>query len=130
MSIDSSIMLMLSLAVSATLMFPIATGALGLELHKGWLVGALAVFVMIMLIGIWGRFFRTGFAVAHPGKMYKNDLHLSHWEFKKQAVYRAGNNLNKNTKLAVEKMVMARAMALLLILEVLFLLFSLGGIAT
>ena len=123
-------MLLLLLAVSSTISFPIAIGALDLELDAGWLLGALLVLLFIVAIGIWGRFFLPGLSIAHPGKMYKDDLHLSRWEFKKNVIYRAGNNLDRNIALAQKKMYMARAMALLLSLEALFLLLSLRGLAS
>jgi hypothetical protein len=109
----------MTFAVTITLGFPV----LGQAVNKSipfWsapFFAAVGLFVLLMCFGIVARDFGE-FAVINPSMVYAKQLHLSEWEFKKGAIFWAGECFKQNRGLADRKAEFARVMSALLLFEV------------
>jgi hypothetical protein len=96
-----------------------------ISLLSPWFVTAALLYVAIVAIGIvardWGDL-----VLLDPGKLYRESLHLTEWEFKKDVVYFAGQHFAHNQALANRKATLSRIMSVMFAAEVVTLLIWLG----
>lgn len=92
-----------------------------------WLLLAITSFVINAVIGVIGRML-TGFTMISPEKLYYGWLGYPKWEFKKNAVYWAGQHFKANTILINKKGRIAEGMTILLLLEILFIALWVRGL--
>ena len=120
-TMDAKIQSLMSLSAALTFAIPIVARGLALDFTSPWFFFILAVFVITMSLGIFGRFFVSGgdTRVVDPGKLYENNLHLSEWAFRKDFIYYAGVSFKHNNSLVFRRWLCAVVMSLLLGVEVL-----------
>jgi len=86
-----------------------------------WFISALLLFLAIVIIGLitrpWGSVI-----LADPQKFYDKWLHFQEWEFKKNAIYWAGEHFAANVSLVNRKARMMTIMTILFLVEAGFLL--------
>ena len=80
----------------------------------------MATFVVLMLIGIVARSLGD-VSVINPRRLYEKSLKLSEWEFKRDAIYYAGQCFDHNKALVNRKANLGQAMSGLLLLETMLL---------
>ena len=91
------------------------------DLRSIWLILAFVMFFLSVLVGTLAR--ATGnLSLLTPQLLYEGWLHYSPWEFKKNAVYWAGEHFKANSGLVNRKGLALSLMTLLLIAEVALLL--------
>ena len=94
-ALDNRLQTLIATAVTISLAVPVLGQSRGLSFHSKWFIGAAACFIVAIGLGIYARF-SGELEVINPMKIYTNWLHLSEWEFKKDAIYRAGEAFIKN----------------------------------
>jgi len=118
----------MTFASSVTLGFPLLQRAINekaLFTTPAVLV-ALAFFVSLMVIGIVARE-SDRIKLVNPARLYGDSLYLSPWEFKRDAIYYAGQCFDHNRRLVDRKALLCRLMSYLLIGEILALLMWTAG---
>src|ERR1700730_16307607 len=66
-----------------------------IDLTNGRLILAVIAFGAVMVIGVFAQM-KTEVMLADPGRFYASWLHMTDWEFKKNAVFFAGQHLEFN----------------------------------
>jgi len=119
---------LMTFATTITLGFPV----LGQVLNKSAsfdsaaLIFAITFFLVLTGIGIFARDVGETWLTS-PAEIYNRNLHLSEWEFKRNALYRAGQAFTHNANLANRKAGLGRIMGGLLCGEVMCFLFWICG---
>jgi uncharacterized membrane protein YadS len=110
----------MTFAATVSLGFPVLGQAVNktISFWSAPFLGAIALFVILMCFGVIVRDFGE-FMVVSPSKVYATSLHLSEWEFKRDAIHTAGRCFDHNSALANRKAELAKVMSVLLLLEVL-----------
>ena len=119
----SRIQALMTFAATITLGFPVLGRAINPSISFGcapFAVG-LTFFIVLMILGVIARDVGD-LKLVNPGRLYESSLHLSEWEFKRDAVFFAGESFTHNLALANHKANMGRSMSILLLAEVLMLL--------
>jgi hypothetical protein len=120
-AVNSRIEFLLTFVASITVAAPVFVRAVFNDIHFGALFyAAIGVFSLSAIIGIAGRMC-SGLKLISPEKVYNKWIMWSEWEFKKNALYWAGQDFNHNASLVNRKANFAIAMSLLLIAEVILL---------
>ena len=89
-------------AVTLTLAIPILGKSLGLKLSSLPVTLSLVVFALVVLSCSYGRHLGSvGF--LHPGNLFNEHLHKSHWAFRKDLIYWAGQSYDRGMKTIVQK---------------------------
>jgi hypothetical protein len=88
---------------------------------SGWLIAAIVTTAAVMLLGGVAKSYGA-VILPSPAVLYRECLHLSEWEYKKTAIYWAGEHFESNTKLVNRKARAAMVMTALLFIEVVLLL--------
>lgn len=96
-ALDNRLQTLIAAAVTISLAVPVLGQSRGLSFHSKWFIGAAGCFIAAMVLGVHARL-SGKLEVINPMKMYRNWLHLSEWEFKKDAIYRAGEAFNENKR--------------------------------
>jgi len=119
---ESRIHILQVFAVSLTFAAPAAAKSLdpAISFTAGRFVIAMVAFVGLMVLGMWGRV-DGAVKVADPSKLREQWLHLSEWEFKKNAVWWAGDHFATNRRLVEKKWWIAVWMLGAFLVELLFL---------
>lgn len=121
-AVDGRIQTLLVFAATFTTGLPIFSRSVlpQLQISSIWLLLALATFVGIAFIGILSRSFGA-VTLLNVKRIYDEWLGYSPWEFKKNAVYWAGQHFESNRSLVNAKGWMANVVTGLLVVEVLLL---------
>ena len=101
-SINSLFHSLLSVAITLTLTIPVLSKALNLSLEAYWVIAALVVFVLAAVFCLWGRLSGT-LLMINPQELYEKYLGWSHWKFKKNIIYWAGENGCQNVNTLEKK---------------------------
>lgn len=111
----------LTFAASITLLVPVIAKTVFVDLDFGslWLILAMITFIATVMLGAVSRFVGE-LTLVSPKKLYDEWLHYSEWEFKKNAIYFAGQHFEANRKLVRTKGTFVEIMTFLLLLEVLW----------
>lgn len=118
-AIDSRIQTLQAFAASVTLAAPILAASVikDVDFRSPWFILALFVFITVVVVGaaarVWGSV-----KLISPQVLYDQWLHYSEWEFKKNAVYWAGQHFDANRSLVNNKGWAALGMTALLLIEV------------
>jgi amino acid transporter len=83
-----------------------------------WFIGALAAFIVLVIIGILGMK-KGAIALLHPQILYDKYLHCSHWEFQQRVLYWAGKHFSKNKAIIDAKALFRDIMIVILLIEIL-----------
>jgi hypothetical protein len=120
-AVNSRIEFLLTFVASITVAAPVFVKVVFNDITFGALFyAAIGVFSFSAIVGIAGRMY-SGLKLISPEKVYNKWLMWSEWEFKKNALYWAGQDFNHNASLVNRKANFAIAMSLLLIVGVLLL---------
>jgi hypothetical protein len=90
-------------------------------------ISAVALAALVLILAGVGRTYGA-IALANPKVLYTKYLHLAEWEFKKNALYWAGEHFQANLDLVNRKARLERWATGLLALEALMLLLWLSGV--
>lgn len=120
-AIDSRIQTLLAFAASITTVIPVfVTSVMQAPNFKStWFFLALATFLAIAVVGIIARSC-GGLKLVSPQKLYEGWLHYSEWEFKKNAIYWAGQHFESNRSIINTKAILANIMMILFFVQGLF----------
>lgn len=119
-AIDSRLqMLIVLLAALSFPILPIASQK-NVSFKSAWFITAVVVFSIALGIALWARM-AGALRFINPQLLFKEWLHLSEWEFKKDVVYYAGDDFEKNCALIDKKADLSTAVVALFVLEVLLL---------
>jgi hypothetical protein len=119
---DTRIQAIQGFAVTFTFGVPAVARALNLSISfsAGRFYLAILCFALLMIIGTVAQA-RGSVKLANPALFYQNWLHFGAWEFKKAAVYWAGQHFEINGGLIQAKSRAAVAMTALFLVELVFL---------
>jgi hypothetical protein len=120
---DSRLHTLTAFVATVTLAIPATSRAIdsSLTFNSGWFVFGVALAVASVAIGIFARVYGV-IHIASPTLLFKRTLHLSKWEFQKDALYRAGEAFDHNRRLVEIKANAVLAMGVLFVVEVVSLL--------
>lgn len=95
---DTRLTALMTLVSSVTLGVPILAKSVrpDISFTSVWFLAAVGVFVTGAVVGIVGRV-SGAIELPNPMVLYENSLHRSAWEFKKNAIYFAGEAFKANT---------------------------------
>ena len=129
-AVNKRIEYLLTFASSITVATPIFAKALNPDINFAlWpFIVSMFLFILIAIIGFVGRII-SGIKLVAPGKLYEKWLNWTEWEFKKNAIYWAGKHFKHNASLINKKSNFAICMGILLVLEVVFIVIWLVGVA-
>ena len=124
---------LLSIALSLLLAVPLVGKAFDLtpkSCDKACLYAVIGVFVFALAVCLCGLVGRLKYKVPmiDPRKLFKNKLHLSEWEFKKDMIYEAGQAFDSSSSSLENKWRWAIATTVCLILQIVALAFLVSGI--
>lgn len=111
---------LLTFAATITLGFPVLGAAVsrGISFRSIWFLVAIASFFALVVAGLVAR--HTGdLVLLDPGELYRRCASMSEWEFKRQALYYAGEAFDENVTVTNRKMRLGTAMSVLLVVETL-----------
>jgi hypothetical protein len=115
-SIDGRLQTILAFIVTVSVIVPSIAAGRGVSFQSGWFYAALIVFIVAIGIGIWARL--TGdVRLLSPSNLFQEWLSDSEWQFKKDMIYHAGQDFDKNMKLALLKWRCSVAVTLLFVLQ-------------
>jgi hypothetical protein len=119
---DTRIQAIQAFAVSFTFGVPALAKALSVTVafDAGRFYFAIACFVVLMIVGVLAQA-RGAVKLANPALFYTQWLHFSDWEFKKNAIYFAGQHFETNGALIQRKATASIVMTVLFLMELLFL---------
>lgn len=117
-AMNSKIQGLLMLATAVTAAVPVLAKAMfnNLDFKSAWLLGAIAIYLLLTIIGIYGLR-KGGVKLIHPMKLFDEWLSDTQWEFRKDAVYFAGQHLEQNKKIVDVKSLLRDIMNVLLLGE-------------
>ena len=121
-SADSRLQTLVAFVATITFAVPVLGAALskGISLRSPWFLCALLVAVGIVVCGTVARS-RGSLNLADPKKVYDRTLHLTKWEFQRDAIYFAGEHFNDNRTLIETKALMLTLMTGFFVLELILL---------
>lgn len=93
---------LMAFAATLTVAVPAMTAGRGLKFSSGWFITALVLFGIANIIGVISRL-KGDIALLSPQKIYQTELHKPDWEFKKDAIYWAGENFAHNNALILKR---------------------------
>ena len=116
----SRIQALMTFTATITLGFPVLGQAINktIMFHSASFISAIGFFLVIMILGIVARHMGN-FELVNPTKLYNESLHLSEWEFKRDAIFHAGRSFSHNAVLSNRKARIAMIMSGCLLAEVL-----------
>ena len=116
---DSRIQTLQTFAASITLAAPILAASVikDVDFRSPWFILALSAFITVVVVGAVARV-SGSVKLINPQVFYGQWLHYSEWEFKKNAVYWAGQHFDANSSLVNNKAWVAFGMTALLLVEV------------
>ena len=122
-AVDSRMQTLQAFAATITLGAPILAASVvkDVDFRSAWFALALVAFVAVIVIGAVARAWGSVTLIT-PKVLYDKWLDYPEWEFKKNAIYVAGQHFEANRSLVNRKGWAGLAMTLLLLLEVAFLL--------
>lgn len=122
-SVDSRIQGLQTVVVTLTLATPVFSAGIvrDISLLSPWFFAAIIAFLAAMICGVVGR--ASGYVtLVNPKVIYEKWLHFAEWEFKKNAIYWAGEHYEANASLVNRKGRFLTAMSLLFVAEILLFL--------
>ncbi len=125
---DSRIQAVVTFVATLTLAVPALGKAVRpwISFDSHWFVGAMLVALGTAVIGVTART-RGALVLPNPRVLYEQWLHLSPWEFQKDAIFFAGKHFDANARLVRAKALAVAVMAGLVVLELLLLVAWLAG---
>jgi hypothetical protein len=94
-AMDSKLNTVTTFAVSVSLTIPVLARAGGISFHSGWLYGAGIAFVVGLAALTYPRV-TSGLVFLTPKVLYEDYLSLTDVEFKRTAIYWAGQHFERN----------------------------------
>lgn len=112
-----------TLVVTFTLAVPIFSAGIArvTDFSSSRFIAALVAFIVAVICGVVGRAWGS-VTLVNPKVIYEKWLHYPEWEFKKTALYWAGEHYEANALLVNRKGYFLTAMSALFVVEVLLLL--------
>ncbi len=101
-ALDAKIQTVMAVAVTSTFAIPLAFGALKLSPSTSWAYSGLMFFGLSVWISIHARL-RGSMRMISPAVFYEGWLSMSESEFKKNAIFFAGEHFNRNANVMDEK---------------------------
>ena len=128
-AVNRRIEFLLTFSSSITLATPVFIKALFTDVNFGslWFKFAIGIFILTAAVGVWGRIY-GGLKLVSLQKLYNEWLDYSEWEFKKNAIYFAGEHFEYNRIQINRKANFSIIMSILLILEVVFIVIWIAGL--
>jgi hypothetical protein len=124
---DNRLSALLTLVSSVTLGVPLLarTANPDISFTSSWFRIAITTFILSAVVGVVGRV-SGGVELPNPAIFYNRSLHLSEWEFQKDALYFAGEAFKANASVIQAKGNIAFLQTVLWLIEVLCLVTWLG----
>jgi len=128
-AVNARIEFLLTFSSSVTLAVPIVVKVLFPDVDFGslWFMSAMCMFLFTAVVGILGRIY-GGLKLVSLQKLYNEWLNYSEWEFKKNAIYFAGEHFTYNNSQINRKANFTIIMSVLLVLEVAFIVIWVAGL--
>jgi hypothetical protein len=128
-AVNARVEFLLTFSSSITLAIPIVVKVLFPDVifWSLWFMSAMGMFLLTALVGILGRIC-GGLKLVSPQKLYNEWLNYSEWEFKKNAIYFAGEHFIYNSSQINRKVNFTIIMSILLVLEVAFIIIWITGL--
>jgi hypothetical protein len=119
---DSRIQALVALAATVAFAAPAIGKTIdpSISFRSRWLLGALGLALAVVTTGTIARL-RGGLNLVNPSIVYDGWLHLSQWQFQRDALYWAGKHFDANAKLVHTKSTVLTGMTVTLALAVLML---------
>ena len=94
------------------------------DFGSGWFIGAMVAAVLILALGIAAKFLSgdSGIRFPSPGILYRRWMHFTELEFKRNAIYWAGQHFDANVSLINKMGRILTGMICLFAVEVILLL--------
>jgi len=123
-AMNSKMQGLLMLATAVTGGIPILAKAIfdNVDFQSVLFYGAIGLYVLLVVIGTVGLSM-GGVKLFHPKLLYEKWLSNSIWEFKKDAIYFAGQNFEDNKKIIDAKSWLRNIMTILLLIELMIVIF-------
>lgn len=120
-AVNSRIEFLLTFASSITVAAPVFVKALFSDIgfESLWFYAAIVAFVFCAVVGIISRA-HSDLKLVSPQKLWDKWLSRSEWEFKKDAIFFAGQHFKHNTSLVNKKANSATVMSMLLVAQIVF----------
>ncbi len=118
---DSRAQTLLALATTVTLAFVPLALQRGLSARSAWFILAIIAFASGIVLGMTARL-QGSLRLIAPKALYEAWLHYSHWEFKKNLIYWAGEHFELNRALINRKGRLLTAASLSFLVEAALLL--------
>lgn len=117
-AVNSHLETLQTFAASITLAAPILAASVvkDVDFRSPWFLSAFSIFMVVIVIGAVARV-RGSLQLITPQSLYDDWLHYSEWEFKKNAIYWAGQHFKANRSLVNNRAHAAFGMTVLLLLE-------------
>jgi hypothetical protein len=87
-----------------------------LAFDSSWFIFAMLCAVLAIACGVWGRMYGS-LILVDPGVLYRESLHESQWEFKKNAIVYAGQHFQRNATTIEFKGLLSDGVVMFFILE-------------
>lgn len=101
-AVDSKLQTLIAAGVSLSLAVPAIAISKGIRFDSFWFMVATVFFFLAVCVGVYARI--TGdLRAINPMRVYKHMLHLSHTQFKIDALYWAGEDFEVNRKMIERK---------------------------
>lgn len=117
-AINTKIQGLITFATTITAAIPILVKAIFTDVafNSLWFYGAIIAYVLLIIIGIIAM--KMGAVrLVNPSRLYKQWLYKSHWEFKKDIIYFAGEDFRDNKDAIDAKIHLRDSMIILLLGE-------------
>lgn len=92
----------LAFVVAITVAVPAIASAGGISLKSTWFFVAISLFVLSALINVFGRLHGDIYLI-NPARVYETELHKTPWQFRKDAIYFAGQDYQRNNALILRR---------------------------
>lgn len=127
-SADSRLQAVVTFIATTTFAFPALAATIrdDITFSGHWFILAMVCAAVAIVTGIVARI-RGGVKLVNPDRLYNNWLDYSPWEFRKNALYWAGQDFRTNAVLIGRKALMVTIITGLFIAEMLFLLLWITG---
>ena len=116
-SLDGKLNTLLTLAVTISLVVPVAANAKHVSFHSKWFVAAALAFVSGIAIATVARL-SGALMLLDPKVIYDSYLDCDPWDFKRRTIYWSGEHFRHNQKLINRNGTLAAVAAILFALEV------------
>lgn len=107
---------LMAFAATLTVAIPAMTAGRGLTYRSGWFITALILFGLANIVGITSRL-KGDIALLSPQRIYQTELHKLDWEFKKDAIYWAGENFAHNNNVILGRNRLVILMSIIFLAE-------------